>query len=117
MIVLEMHPNHLKVKIATGKFKGHVHFLFRIQCNAADVRCPFQLNRFQFPVLPGFSITINKSQGQTLRVVGLDLTAPVFSHGQLYVALSRASSPDKVFVNIGSGLPTNVVYHEILKDM
>jgi ATP-dependent exoDNAse (exonuclease V) alpha subunit len=34
-------------------------------------------------------MTINKAQGQTLHTVGVDLRSPVFSHGQLYVALSR----------------------------
>ena len=33
-------------------------------------------------------MTINKSQGQSVANVGLDLHTPVFSHGQLYVALS-----------------------------
>ena len=48
----------------------------------------FQLKRRQFPVHLAFSITINKAQGQSVRRVGIDLRVPVFSHGQLYVALS-----------------------------
>ncbi len=41
-------------------------------------------------------MTINKSQGQSLKYVGLDLRVPVFTHGQLYVALSRATSGGRV---------------------
>ena len=36
--------------------------------------------------------TINKAQGQTLRVAGIDLTTQCSSHGQLYVALSCVTS-------------------------
>jgi ATP-dependent exoDNAse (exonuclease V) alpha subunit len=43
-------------------------------------------------------MTINKAQGQTLPNVGVYLLKPVFSHGQLYVALSRGVSPNSTWV-------------------
>ena len=50
---------------------------------------PFQFERKQFSLRPCFAKTINKAQGQTLKVIGLDLGQPIFAHGMLYVALSR----------------------------
>ena len=54
------------------------------------------------------TITINKSQGQTLKIVGLDLRHPVFSHGMLYVAVSRTGQVDGNFILATSGQTRNV---------
>ena len=67
-------------------------------------------------------MTINKAQGQTLQKVGLYLREPVFSHGQLYVALSRATTAADVKVLIpptnqhalDNNTTKNVVYEELL---
>ncbi|KAG3077101.1 hypothetical protein PI124_g14494 [Phytophthora idaei] len=40
-------------------------------------------------------MTINKAQGQTVQNLGLYLSTSSFSHGQLYVALSRVTSRSK----------------------
>lgn len=63
---------------------------------------------------------INKSQGQTLSNVGLYFPRSVFTHGQLYIALSRVKSPDglKILItddnNLVSTSTTNIVYPEVL---
>lgn len=57
----------------------------------------FSFKRLQFPVRLCFAMSINKSQGQTLKVAGLQLQEPCFSHGQLYVACSRVGSSNNLF--------------------
>ena len=62
-------------------------------------------------------MTINKSQGQSLAHVGLDLRTPVFFHGQLYVGLSRCTSGNRLKVlltDTDNGQTSNIVYKEIL---
>ena len=82
---------------------------------------PFILCRRQLPVRPAFAMTIHKAQGQTLQHVGIRLQEDVFAHGQLYVALSRATNPNNIYIAVDMTLFTtttpstdNIVYHEIL---
>ena len=47
------------------------------------------LRRRQFPLQPVYATTFNSCQGLTLDRIGIELTHAIFSHGQLYTALSR----------------------------
>jgi ATP-dependent exoDNAse (exonuclease V) alpha subunit len=63
-------------------------------------------------------MTINKSQGQSVKHVGLDLRTPVFAHGQFYVAVSRVTSVHNIKVIWESekeeAMTKNIVYNEVL---
>jgi hypothetical protein len=92
----------------------------KIHATTNDADYPFKLRRTQLPVRPAFAMTIHKAQGQTLDYVGVYLKSPVFSHGQLYVALSRSTNPSQLKVavpfesNTSAHYTKNVVYRQIL---
>ncbi|XP_022023386.1 ATP-dependent DNA helicase PIF1-like [Helianthus annuus] len=94
-------------------------FIPRLNMIPSDKKIPFEFQRRQFPLSVCFAMTINKSQGQSLSKVGLYLKDPVFTHGQLYVALSRVKTREgvKILIFDADGKPTNktsnVVYKEV----
>ena len=93
-----------------------------ITLSPSENNLPFVLKRLQFPVRVAFSITINKSQGQTLIQYGVYLPQPVFVHGQLYVAISRATSYQCIKILImhndyQNNQTKNIVYKEIFQNI
>ena len=88
MIITNLQNNLIEAKILTGQYKGEEVMFPKIPLIPSDY--PFNFSRHQFPIKLCFSITINKSQGQSIKVVGLDLETECLDYGQLYVGCSRA---------------------------
>ena len=93
----------------------------RVTLGVNEDEYPIPLQRLQFPVHLAYAMTINKAQGQTVQHVGLDLRTHVFSHGQLYVALSRCTHPRNLKVLFSDGergtKTSNIVWTEVFRGL
>ncbi|WVZ82077.1 hypothetical protein U9M48_029383 [Paspalum notatum var. saurae] len=99
LIVRDFQKNTIDAEIVLGQHARKRVFLPRIPlCPSDDEMFPFRFKRKQFPIRLSFAMTINKAQGQTIPHAGVYLPEPVFSHGQLYVALSRATARSNIKV-------------------
>ena len=119
LIITDLVDCVIQAVILIGSHVGHTVYIPRIELTAKKTKWPFVLQQPQFPIRLCYAMTINKSQGQTLTHVGLYIKQPVFSHGQLYVAVSRVKSRKslKILVENADGTcrseTQNIVYPEV----
>lgn len=123
LIVRNLMRSTIEAEIACGDHQGNFVYIPRISLHSEEDTADLEgkLSRRQFPIQSAFAITISEAQGQTLRNVVVSLLDPVFSHGQLYVALSRVTSLNSLKIvfkktdnAVQSKETTNVVFQEVL---
>ncbi|WOG87481.1 hypothetical protein DCAR_0206707 [Daucus carota subsp. sativus] len=123
MMITKCLKHCVQCEVICGAFAGTKHFIPRMELFPTETKLPFKLIRKQMPLQICYSMTINKAQGQSLQRVGLYLPKSVFTHGQMYVAVSRVTSPEglKMFIDSDHGVPTNVtrnvVYQEVFYNL
>jgi ATP-dependent exoDNAse (exonuclease V) alpha subunit len=115
LVVVRIGSYMLQVRLA-NKPDGPLELIPRFTLSTQEGDLPFILTRKQFSVRLCFAMTIDKSQGQSLKYAGVDLRRPSFMHGQLYVALSRVTSLFGISVLLPeiSNTTNDVVYPELL---
>ncbi|GBN28767.1 hypothetical protein AVEN_246077-1 [Araneus ventricosus] len=109
LIVKALYAHIIEVTILTGSFEGENVLISRIPLIPTDL--PFSFQRLQFPFRIAFAITINKARPSSYRL-GFDC----FSHGQLYLGMSRAKDTSTLFIVVDERKETkNIVYSQVLK--
>ncbi|GBM49326.1 hypothetical protein AVEN_199036-1 [Araneus ventricosus] len=94
--VSKLMANVIQETILIGNNKGESVSIPSIPLIPSDM--PFEFKRLQFPVHLAFTITINKTRNNSLKVTGINLETPCFSHGQLYGACSRVGTPRNLYI-------------------
>ncbi|MBW0464264.1 hypothetical protein O181_003979 [Austropuccinia psidii MF-1] len=119
LLVCKISKHALSCKIMTGTRRGQDVGITKIKLTYEDdEKLGITFTRYQLPITLPLVITINKSQGQSFDTVGVYSETSVFSHGQLYVALSRSRNVPGIFLGgVGPSSQrdtTNIVCRNIL---
>ena len=113
LVVTGLMPNCVKAVIITGEGTGQDVLIPRIPFKPTDSSIPFR--RLQLPLSVSFAFTQHKSQGQTLKTVGLYLKESSFAHGQFYVGVSRTGKSSGLHIFAPNGRTRNVVLQKALQ--
>ena len=103
-IILELTNRciHARKLNATGDGNDNI-FIPRIPLHSNESDYPVPFIRMQFPVLVAYYLTISRAQGQTFKKAGMYLPKNVFSHGHMYVGLSRCGDPNGLHIFADQG--------------
>jgi len=118
-LVVGIYPEMVIIQLLGGKFAGTCHCIIPLELTTKNSNLPFTLQRRQFPLTLAYAMTIHKSQGQSIERLGIWIYYQLDSHGQLYVALSRATDASQVRLILPpyekpNLWVKNVVYDEVL---
>ncbi|AES89632.2 PIF1-like helicase [Medicago truncatula] len=87
LVITRMRRYVIEGRVISGSNVGDQIFVSRLSISPSDVRIPFKFQQRQFSLTVSFAMTINKSQGQSLKHVGVYNTC-IFSRTICYKVMS-----------------------------
>lgn len=100
--VVELNDNYIKVKINNIEYTIQdflwEDYRYKYNPETKEIYKEVASNFNQYPIKLAWATTIHKSQGKTFNSVLIDLGDGTFDTGQLYVALSRCTTLDKLYL-------------------
>ena len=121
LLIVKLGDYIIEGKIIAGSHVGHQVCIPRIILHGISPKWPFSLARREYPMKICYALTINKCQGQTLQKVRVYLKGHVFSHSQLYVAVSGVTPQEglKILIKNEDGtsgtVTKNIVHKKIIE--
>lgn len=93
LLLMRIGQRYLQFRILNGHGAGSVEMVMKSVFSLAPEASglPFTITRRQYPIISAYCLSVHKAQGQSLKHVGLIFESDPFTHGQLYVALSRVA--------------------------
>ena len=98
-LISSINENEIKVTIDGYEYEIHRERFQQSEAVYENGRISYQITCevVQFPVILAYAITIHKSQGMTYKKIGCDINK-CFEPGQAYVALSRCTNLDGLYL-------------------
>jgi hypothetical protein len=119
VVIHSLHSRFVEVRTlqVDGNLSTEIFSLPRIRFNFHPPNSSWTVDRLQFPLRLAYAATFHSCLGLTLDRAAFDLRSEVFSHGQLYTAISRIRTRRDGLVVVASedqADTKNVVYAEML---
>jgi hypothetical protein len=119
--VMELHQRHVVVEtIARAGYPSKRFAITRIYFEFKENSFTgYSILRRQIPLRLAYGCSFNGCQSATAEKVVIDVRTPVFSHGQLYTAMSRVRKQNDLIIRRDFDLPEqaivrNVVAHSLI---